>query len=72
MKHGEIVFDSNRVVKEINGYDGDRKNFEFIELSEYYQIVNTCQSLLHVIKQTHKMNTQTIEDLERTLKKLGV
>jgi hypothetical protein len=45
-KHGEIVFDDNGNVIKVNGYNGNRKSFEFIELSEYYKIVNLFEKLL--------------------------
>lgn len=49
-KHGEIVFGENGQVIEINGYDGNRKSFEYIELSEYYQKVEELEHQLHLIQ----------------------
>lgn len=63
-KTGEIVFNDDGSVKEINGYNGNRKNFEYIELSEYYEIVERME------KETSKLAI-ALNEVQYLLRKLG-
>ena len=70
VKKGEIVFDENGKVVEVNGYDGGRKNFKFIELSEYYQTVDHCQHLINKMNLQQTIDKHELIELRQTLRKL--
>lgn len=55
-KFGEIVFDNKGNVVEVNGYDGNRKSFEYVELSTYYNKIEEIEDY--------------VDDLERTIKEI--
>ena len=62
-KHGEIVFDDNGKVLEVNGYDGDRKSFEYIELSTYYSRVEAVEYQIHLLEIYLKDLKSLVKDL---------
>ena len=62
-KLGEIVFDDDGKVIEVNGYDGGRKSFEYIELSEYYSKLDEMHDELLSAK-------KSIDDVLKILRRL--
>ena len=69
MKLGEIVYNKDGSIT-INGYNGDRDNFEFIELSEYYNILKKVEDLISSMHSRHSNIQEDFNTLRQQLRKL--
>lgn len=62
-KIGEIIFDDDKNVIKMNGYDGNRNSFEFIELSEYYTKISIIQNEIHILEDCIAQIKKQLKDL---------